>query len=61
MKLKDYIELKRVSKTRVSRDLGISRKFLYDILQGKVPPGRKLALRIKDWSDNAVDYRDLWE
>jgi len=61
MKLKDYIEFKRIGKTRVAKDLKITRQYLYEILKGNMSPGRKLAQRIAEWSENAVTFQDLWK
>lgn len=61
MKLNDYLEFKRISKTRAAKELGITRKYIHDILAGRMGPGRKLATKIINWSDGAVRYEDLWK
>jgi len=60
MKLKDYINLKRITKREVAKDLEITPTYVYEILAGRMIPGRKLAQRIVEWSDNAVTFQDLW-
>lgn len=59
MKLNDYIVWKQLSKKVVAKDLKISRQRLWEIIN-KNPPGRKLAMRIVDWSDGQVRFEDLW-
>ena len=61
MKLKDYIELKRIGKTRVAKELKITPTYVYEILAERMIPGRKLAQRIIEWSQGAVTFQDLWK
>jgi hypothetical protein len=60
MKLKTYIELKRISKTRVAKELRITPTYVYEILASRMIPGRKLAQRIVEWSQGDVRFEDLW-
>ena len=61
MKLGTYLEFKQIPVVQAASQLKIKRQYLYAILKDGKKPGRKLAMRIKEWSDNAVDYGDLWE
>jgi hypothetical protein len=61
MKLTTYLELKKIPKTRAAKQLKITRTYLYDIMRGRMGPGRKLAQRIIQWSDGDIRYEDLWE
>jgi DNA-binding XRE family transcriptional regulator len=60
MKLNDYLKLKGMTKTQAAKELGITRKYIHEILAGKMGPGRKLATRIIEWSQGAIRYEDLW-
>jgi DNA-binding XRE family transcriptional regulator len=60
MKLISYLQYKRVSKTRAAKELNITRQYLYQIMSGKMGPGRKLAIKILKWSDGEVRFEDLW-
>ena len=60
MKLNDYLKFKSISKTRAAKELKITRTYLYDIISGRMGPGRKLAQRIIKWSNEDVRYEDLW-
>ena len=60
MKLTTYLELKRISNSRATKELRISRQYLYEILRGRMKPGRKLGQRIVEWSQGDVRYEDLW-
>lgn len=60
MKLKTYLEFKQKSMHMAAKELGITRSWMYEVLMERKPPGRKLALRIVEWSDGAVRLEDLW-
>jgi len=60
MKLSAYLKLSKKTVTQTAKELKINRQYLHAILLGKMVPGRKLAMRIKQWSENAVNYEDLW-
>ena len=61
MKLESYLKLTKKGKTQAAKELNINRQYLHYILRGLNIPGRKLAMRIKEWSDGAVGYDDMWE
>ena len=58
MKLKDYLELKRITDREASTQLGITREYLNMVKNGR-PAGRKLALRVVAWSKGAVTLEEL--
>jgi DNA-binding XRE family transcriptional regulator len=60
MKLNDYLKLKGMTKTQAAKELEITRKYIHEIMAGKMGPGRKLATRIIEWSQGAIRYEDLW-
>ena len=60
MKLKTYLELKKISTTRAAKELGVTRTYLYEIMGKRMIPGRQLAQRIITWSQGDVRYEDLW-
>jgi plasmid maintenance system antidote protein VapI len=60
MKLKTYLEFKQKSVRQVAKDLGVTRSWLYEVVNERQPAGRKLALRIVEWSGGAVRLEDLW-
>ena len=61
MKLKEYLEWKRVGKSRAAKELKISRQYLFEILRERMIPGRELAQRIVEWTGNSVTFQDLWK
>ena len=60
MKLKSYLNFTKKSVTQAAKELKINRQYLHCLLVGKNNPGRKLAMRIREWSDNTIDYKDMW-
>jgi hypothetical protein len=61
MKIETYLEFKGLPVAKAAKELKITRGYLYEILKKTRRPGRKLALRIRDWSDGAVGFDDLWK
>jgi len=61
MDLKTYIDFKKIKVADAAEQLKITRAHLYAVLAGTYPPGRKLALKIVEWSDNAITFNDLWK
>lgn len=61
MKLSEYIEQREISVIDAARELGVSRGYLYEILGDRRIPGRKMATKIKEWSQNLVKFDDLWK
>ena len=60
-KLEVYLRLTKKTKAQAAKELTINRQYLHYILTGKAIPGRKLAQRIREWSDGAVSFDDLWK
>uniref|UniRef100_A0A6M3JNK6 Putative DNA binding, helix-turn-helix domain containing protein n=1 Tax=viral metagenome TaxID=1070528 RepID=A0A6M3JNK6_9ZZZZ len=60
MKLDEYIKEREITVIQAAEELGITRGYLYEILGGRMPPGRKLAIKITEWSQNIVKFNDLW-
>ena len=61
MKLESYLKLTGKTKTQAAKELGINRQYIHYIIKGINIPGRKLAMRIREWSDGAVGYDDMWD
>ena len=61
MELKTYLEFKRIGVADAADQLEVTRQHLYAVLSGRYEPGRKLALKIVEWSDNAVTLQDMWK
>lgn len=61
MKLKDYIEAKRIKVDDAAIELGISRGYLYELIAERMTPGRKAAFEIVKWSDGMVRLDDIWD
>jgi plasmid maintenance system antidote protein VapI len=57
-KLLNYIKL-HGSVAQAARELNVSRTHLSNIIYEKYPPGRKLAIRIQEWSRGAVSASEL--
>jgi predicted GIY-YIG superfamily endonuclease len=45
----------------VANELDYGGNYLQAILKGRLKPGKKLAIRIREWSEGAVGYDDMWE
>ena len=61
MKLKEYLEWKQIAKGVAAKELKISRQYLYEILRGRMIPGRDVAQEIVKWSQGTVTFQDLWK
>ena len=61
MKLPAYLKLTDKTIKQSAKELGICRQYLHDILRGKYAPGKKLAIRIREWSQGAVGFDDMWK
>ena len=61
MRLPAYLKLTKKTVVQAAKELKISRQYLHDIIRGKYAPGRKLGNRIREWSDGAIGYDDMWE
>lgn len=61
MKPSAYIKLTKKTVTQAAKELKINRQYLHAILVGKMIPGRKLAIRMRKWSDGAIDFEDVWK
>jgi len=60
MKLKDYIKEKDIPVKQATKELGISRGYLYELIAERLSPGKALISRIIKWSDGMVKLQDLW-
>jgi len=58
MKLKDYLELSKQTQISAARELGCTRQHLGTIVNG-APAGRKLGVKILQWSKGAVGLDDV--
>ena len=54
MILREYINYKALRINHVAKQLGISRSYVYDLINYKHYPSRKLALRIEEWSKGEI-------
>ncbi|MFO7785244.1 MAG: hypothetical protein R6V25_11475, partial [Desulfatiglandales bacterium] len=61
MKLKTYLEFKSISVAQAAKKLDVTPSWLYEIVAGRKPAGRKLALKIVEWSGGDVRLEDLWK
>jgi len=61
MKLIEYIKQREISVDMAAKEIGITRGYLYEIIGGRMSPGKKTALNIIKWSQNLVKYNDLWD
>jgi hypothetical protein len=61
MKLPAYLKLTKKTVTQAAKELSINRQYMHCLLVGKNKPGRKLAMRIREWSQDAIGYDDMWE
>jgi len=61
MKLKEYLEWKQIAKGVAAREIKISRQYLYEILRGRMIPGRKVAQQIVEWTHGYVTFEELWK
>lgn len=61
MEFKTYLEFKRIGVADAADQLEVTRQHLYAVLAGTYEPDRKLALKIVEWSDNAVTLQDMWK
>jgi len=61
MKLKEYLEWKQIAKGVAAREIKISRQYLYEILRGRMVPGRDVAQAIVKWTDGYVTFEELWK
>jgi len=57
--IKKYLKLIHKSITAAADELGVTRPYLTDIVNGKRIPGRKLAVKIERWSDGHIKASDL--
>ena len=61
MKLKEYIQLRDITVIIAAKELGVTRQYVYALMTGQFTAGRKMAMKIRDWSQNLVKFDDLWE
>ena len=55
MKLKTYIfKNRKITITKAADELGVSRPYLSDVVNGKLGAGKKLAQKIEKWSGGCV-------
>lgn len=59
MNPKEYLKLRGITIVEAAKQLGYTRPYLTEILNGKSPAGRKLAEAFEKWSDNAVSKEEL--
>ena len=59
MKLQNWLEEKRLSKTEFAKRIGITRHALYLYLKGKRQPRLDIALRIERVTNGEVTVEDL--
>ncbi len=60
MKLETYIQERRITHGDAARQMGISRQYLNEIVNGKRVPGRAVAFKVVKWSSGMVRLEDLW-
>lgn len=60
MKIKEYIDERRLTQEEAAKEIGVSRQYLCDIINNKAIPGRQVALKIVTWSSGMVKLKDLW-
>ena len=60
MKLNEYIKEREISVPQAAIELGVTRQYLYELIAGRKAPGKKLMIRIIDWSQNIIKLHDLW-
>lgn len=58
MNLKSYLEHNQISPAKAAKELNISRGHFYQLLLPEHTAGKKLALRIMQWSNGAIDYSE---
>ena len=61
MELKTYFQFKEIRVADAAEHLGVTKAHLYAVLNGTYEPGRKLAAKIVEWSNNAVTLQDMWK
>ena len=58
--LKEYIRYeRRMSETRCALEMGITKQYLNTITNGKIIPGKKVALKIQEWTNGKYKASDL--
>ena len=61
MKLKEYIDRKKIPVHEAARQLKIAEGYLYELIAERRVPGKKTAFQIIKWSDGFITLKDLWE
>lgn len=59
MKLKEYIENEKVVKKDFAEIIGVETRTLYDYIHGRIEPGLRAALKIRDETKNKVTLEEL--
>jgi len=59
VKFKEYLQKNNISVTSAAKGLGVSRQHIYDLMNGKAFPSRKLASKIEVWSMGALSKEKL--
>ena len=54
MNPKAYLKERGLTNAAAARELGVTRQYLGDVVNGRVIPGIKLAQRFESWSNGAV-------
>ncbi|MBW1678373.1 MAG: helix-turn-helix domain-containing protein [Deltaproteobacteria bacterium] len=60
MKLQTYLKLNGIGITEAAKQLGCTRQWIHEIISGRQPAGRKMAIKIVKWTDGEVRLEDLW-
>jgi DNA-binding XRE family transcriptional regulator len=58
MNLKEYIEEHGIRKNFIAKKLGISTRYLYDLIDDKCMPSAKTAIEIEDFTQGKVKVRE---
>lgn len=58
MKLQEYLQWKEIPVLQASKELGVTRARIYQLLRGS-PASRKLSLKIEKWSEGTVTRNEL--
>lgn len=61
MKLSTYLKLNDIPIDLASKQLGVSKAYVYELVSERKAPGRKLAQQIIEWAKGDIRYEDLWK
>lgn len=58
MKLSEYLESAQISVATAAQQLGVSRAYVYLLIDNKKSPSLRLAWKIEKWSKNKVTVQE---